>query len=165
HYGDKFFIRTNLDAKNFKVVETSVTQTGKENWKDLIPARDNVLVEDIDIFKDYLVISERKEGLTHLRIKPWDLNVKDHYISFQDPAYTAYTSVNPEFDSQLLRYGYTSLTTPNSIYEYNMNTRENELLKQQEVVGGYNPEEYQSERVFAKADDGTEIPISIVYKK
>lgn len=145
-------------------MQTSLHQTGKENWQEIIPHRSEVLLEDIDIFKNYLVLSERIQGLTALRIKPWNGD-KEHYLDFGEPAYTAYTSSNPEFDTPILRYGYTSMTTPSSVYDYNMQTQEKVLLKQQEVVGGYDSEEYQAERLFATAEDGTKIPMSVVYKK
>ncbi|MNS06942.1 Protease 2 [compost metagenome] len=164
HYGDKFYIITNLDAKNFRLMECPVDKTTKENWKEVIPHRSDVLLENIDIFKNYYVVSERKNGLTQLRIIKW-ADKSEYYLPFQDQAYLAYTSVNREFDTDVLRYGYTSLTTPNSIYDYNMATKERILLKQQEVVGGYNPDDYVSERLYATAKDGTKIPISLVYKK
>lgn len=164
HYGDKFYIITNLNAKNFRLMECPVDKTTKENWKEVIPHRSDVLLEGIDIFKNYYVISERKNGLTQLRIVKWADN-SEYYLPFQDQAYLAYTSVNPEFDTDVVRYGYTSLTTPNSTYDYNMTTKARTLLKQQEVVGGYNPDDYVSERLYATAKDGTKIPISLVYKK
>ena len=163
HFDDKFFIRTNLDAKNFRLMETNENATEKENWKEVIGNRNDVLLEGMDIFHDYLVLSERKNGITQLRIRPWKGD--EHYVEFREDAYLAYTSVNPQFDTEILRLGYTSLTTPNSTYDYNMKTREMTLLKQQEVVGGFNPDEYQSERLYATVTDGTKVPISLVYKK
>lgn len=165
HFGDHFYIVHNLDAKNFKLSRTSIGKTGKANWQDVIPHREDVLLEGVEIFKEFLVVDERKNGLTELRIMPWNKDIAEHYISFQDPAYTAYLSTNPEFDTKVVRYGYSSLTIPSSVYDYNVETRDAELLKQQEVVGGYNPDEYESERIFATGRDGTQIPISIVYKK
>jgi len=164
HYNDKFFIVTNLDAQNFRLMETPDTKTSKVNWKEKIAHRKDTLLEGIDIFKDYLVLTERANANTHMRIIDQKTG-KKHYLNFGEPAYTVYTSVNLDFDSDLLRYGYTSMTTPNSTYDYNMRTQEKKLLKQQEVVGGYNPEDYQTERLWATADDGTQIPMSIVYKK
>ncbi|MEL6357138.1 MAG: S9 family peptidase, partial [Bacteroidota bacterium] len=163
HYEDNFYIRTNLAAKNFRLMKTSETATTKDNWTEVIPNRDDVLLEGIDIFKNYLVVSERKAGLTNLRVMPW--TGEEHYIEFNDPAYVAYTSANPEFDTELLRFGYQSMTTPNSTYDYNMNNKERTLLKQTPVLGGFNSDDYTSERVMAKARDGVEIPLSIVYKK
>ncbi|PHI20083.1 oligopeptidase B [Lewinellaceae bacterium SD302] len=163
HYGDKFYIRTNLDAKNFQLMSTPETATTKDNWETVIGNRDDVLLEGIDIFKDYLVVSERKAGLTNIRVMPWE--GEEHYLEFNDPAYVAGTSANPEFDTDVLRYRYQSLTTPSTVYDYNMNSKEQELLKQQEVLGGFDASEYQSERIMAKARDGAEVPVSIVYKK
>lgn len=164
HYQDKFYIVTNWDALNFRLMETPDTKTDKANWKEVIAHRDDTLLEGIDIFKDYLVVSERSKASTQLRII--SQKTKDeHYMTFEEPAYTIYSSTNLDFDTDLLRYGYTSMTTPNSTYDYNMKTRERKLLKQQEVVGGYNPADYQTERLWATAKDGTKIPMSIVYKK
>jgi oligopeptidase B len=163
HYEDKFYIRTNLDAKNFQLMSTPETATTKENWETVIPNRENVLLEGMDIFKDYLVVSERKAGLTNIRIMPWE--GEEHYIEFNDPAYVAGTSANPEFDTDTLRYTYQSLTTPATVYDYNMASKEQELLKQQEVLGDFDASEYTSERIMAKARDGAEVPVSIVYKK
>ena len=163
HYGDKFYIRTNLDAKNFRLVATPENATTKENWKEIIPNRDDVLLEDMDIFKDYLVLSERKNGITQLRVRPWE--GEEHYIKFKEDAYLTYTSTNLQFDTDLLRIGYTSLTTPNSTYDYNMKTKEMELLKQTEVVGDFNSDNYASERLYVKVRDGVKVPVSMVYKK
>jgi oligopeptidase B len=164
HYGDKFYIVTNLDAKNFRLMETPVESPGRENWKEIIPHREDILLEGIEIFKNFLVVEERANGLTQLRIKKWS-GEDEHYLDFGEETYTAYVSTNRQFDTDVLRFGYTSLTTPNSTYDYNMITREKVLLKQEEVVGGYNPAEYYSERLYAAAEDGTRVPISIVYKK
>lgn len=165
HFGNDFYIVTNLDAKNFRLMKTDVSNTSKENWKEVIPHRSDVLLEGIDIFKDYLVVSERKNGLSNLRIMPWD-GSDEHYVSFNDPAYSTNTYGNPEFDTDTVRFYYSSLTTPGSTYDYNMKTRERTLKKQQEVLGGkFSPENYVSERIMAKARDGKEIPISIVYRK
>ncbi|MBT8219688.1 MAG: S9 family peptidase [Bacteroidia bacterium] len=165
HFEDKFFIRTNKDgAQNFKIMETPEGKTGKENWKDFIEHRTDVLVEGFDIFKDFIVVSEREKGITQIDVRPWQGNA--HRIQFQDEAFLAYTTTNIEFDTDILRLGYTSLTTPRTIYDYDMNSKEFTLLKQQEVVGGeFDPNNYVSERVFAKARDGVEVPISIVYRK
>jgi oligopeptidase B len=163
HFGDKFYIRTNLDAQNFRLMECPEDATGKENWKEIIPHRTDVLLEDVDIFQDYLVLSERKAGITQLRVRPW--KGEEHYIDFGEDAYMAYTSTNLQFDTRLLRIGYTSLTTPNTVYDYDMETRELTQLKQQEVLGGFKPEDYASERIMAKVRDGVEVPISIVYRK
>ncbi len=164
HFKDKFYIRTNLDAKNFRLMETPVTAASKENWKEVIPHRDDVLLEGVDVFKDFLVVEERKNGLNQIRIINWD-DWQDHYIDFGEPTYLAYVSTNPEMDTDTLRYGYTSLTTPNSVIDYNMITREKKLMKQEEVVGDFNPQNYQAERLYATAQDGAKVPISLVYRK
>lgn len=164
HYKDKFYIRTNLDAKNFRLVETPVNKTSKENWTEVIPHREDVLLEGFEIFKNFLVVSERKDGLIQLRVIKWD-GREDHYIDFGEETYMAYISNNPEFDTDLLRFGYTSLTTPRSTFDYDMNTMEKKLLKQQEVVGDFDSDNYHAERLYATAKDGVKIPISLVYKK
>ncbi|MGB1032083.1 MAG: S9 family peptidase, partial [Flavobacteriales bacterium] len=165
HYENDFYIVTNKDAKNFKLVKAPVASAGVENWKDVIPHRSDVLLEGIEIFKDYLVIEERKNGLTELHITTWDGN-GDYYMEFQDAAYTSYTGYNPEFDTKTLRYGYSSMTTPNSTYDFQMDSKERVLLKQQEVIDpSFAPENYESERLMASASDGTLVPISLVYKK
>lgn len=164
HYQDKFYIVTNWDALNFRLMETPIGKTAKEFWKEKIPHRKDTLLEEIDIFKNYLVVSERAKANTHMRVIDQRKGTQ-HYLNFGEEAYTVYPSINLEFDTDLLRYGYTSLTTPSSTFDYNMTTKEKTLLKQQEVVGGYNPAEYQTERLWATADDGTQIPMSIVYKK
>lgn len=161
---DRFLIVTNQNAKNFKLMECPFDQTGQEHWKEVIPHRPDVLLEDVDEFRDFLVVSERKNGLIQLAIR----NLTDgsqHYLDFGEEAYTAYPSNNPEYNTATLRYGYTSLTTPSSTYDYDMNTHEKTLLKQQEVVGGYNVADYRTERLYAIAKDGTQIPISLVYKQ
>ncbi|MTI33475.1 S9 family peptidase [Xanthovirga aplysinae] len=164
HFEDKFYILTNYKAKNFKLVECPVNKTTKENWKDVIAHRDKVLLENVEIFKNFLVVDERKEGLTQLRIINWK-DKSEHYLDFGEPTYTAYISYNPDFNTQELRYGYSSMTTPNSTFDYNMVSREKELKKQTEVVGDFDPANYVSERLFATTSDGTKIPMSIVYRK
>ena len=164
HYEDKFYIVTNWNAKNFRLMETNEFQTNKENWQEVIPHRDDVLLQDIEIFKDYLVVSERAKGLNQIRVINQGTK-EEHYLDFGEAAYMAYVSTNREFDTDVLRYGYTSMTTPNSTYDYNMATKEKTLLKQQEVLGDFDVNNYQSERLYAKARDGVEVPISIVYRK
>ena len=163
HYGDKFYIVTNLDARNFRLMECPESATRQQYWQEVIGHRDDVLLEGIEIFRDFLVLSERKYGITQLRVRPW--NGDEHYIDFGEDAYVAYVSINPEFDTELLRIGYQSMTTPNTTYDYNMRTRHREMLKQEEVLGGFDPSNYRSERVFVRARDGVEIPVSIVYHK
>ena len=165
HFGDHWYILTNKDAAtNFKLMKTPLSNTSRNHWVDLVPHREDVYLEGLEIFKNHLVLEERKNGLTLLRIQAWDGSA-EHYLEFPEETYTAYTGSNPDFDSQTLRYGYTSLTVPSSVYDYDMDTRKQELKKQAEVVGGYDSTLYASERIWAKADDGTEIPISLVYKK
>lgn len=167
HYEDSFYIITNADhATNFKIMKTPVENCSMENWEDIIPHRSGVLLEGFEIFKDYLVLEERKEGLLQIRIID-NRNGKSHYLPFKDPTYTAYIGLNLEFDTEKLRYGYTSLTVPGSTYEYNMQTQSSTLLKQQEVLSGkFFPENYISERIWAPSRDGkTKIPVSLVYHK
>ncbi len=161
---DRFLIVTNQDAKNFKLMECPLDQTGVAHWREVIPHREDVLLEEVDEFKDFLVVSERKNGLIQLAIRKL-ADGTAHYLDFGEEAYTAYTAANPEYRTATLRYGYTSLTTPSSTYDYDMGTREKTLLKQQEVVGGYTVENYVTERLYATAGDGTRVPISLVYKK
>ena len=166
HFDDSFYVLTNLDrATNFKLMKTPENATSKENWKDLIPHRADVLVEDIDIFKNYLVIKERNNGLTKIRIKPW-IGENDYYLPFDSETYTAYTTSNVDFDTDILRYGYQSLTTPSSVIDFDMKTKTKIVLKEQEVLGGnFDKNNYNEERIWATATDGTKVPISIVYKK
>ena len=164
HQGDRFLILTNHEAKNFRLMETPEHNTGIENWSEIIANRDDVLLEDVDVFSDFFVLTERKNGLQKFRIFDGKKN-KAHYLSFDEADYYAYTTSNPDYFSRLLRYGYTSLKTPNSVFDYDISNRGKTLLKQQEVVGGYNPDEYLTERLYATARDGVKVPISIVYKK
>ena len=163
HYGDHFYIRTNDGAQNFRLVKTPVTATEKANWQEVIPHRADVLLENFEMFEDYLVLSERKDGLIRLRVRPWD-GSGEHYIDFGEPAYLAYVETNPEFDTAVLRYGYTSMTTPNSVYDYHMATQEKTLMKQDEVLGDFDSARYTTERLYATARDGVQVPISLVYR-
>ncbi|QQD14748.1 S9 family peptidase [Sphingobacterium sp. UDSM-2020] len=160
---DRFLIVTNDEAKNFKVMQCQLGMTSREHWRAFIPHREDVLVSEVDEFKDYLVVTERKKGLSQIAIHNLQ-NEEQYYLDFGEVAYTVYPSTNVEYDTQKLRFGYTSLVTPLSTYEYDMVTRKKILLKQQEVVGGYDTHAYSTERIFAKASDGTAIPISLVYK-
>jgi oligopeptidase B len=164
HFQDHFYIRTNYQAKNFRLMKTPVTSTGKEHWQEVIPHRDEVFLSNFEIFKDHLVLSERKNGLTQIRIIAWN-GKDDHYLDFGEPAYLAYISTNPDFNTTTLRYGYTSLTTPNSVYDYDMVKRRKKLLKQDEVLRGFRSENYITERLYATARDGAKVPISVVYRK
>lgn len=164
HFHDKFYIVTNLDAPNFRLMETSERQTTRPNWKEKIPNRKDTLLEGIEIFREYLVLSERAHANTHMRIIDQKTGAK-HYLSFGEPAYTVSPSINIDFDTEWLRYDYSSLTRPASTFDYNMRTKERKLLKEQEVVGGYDKDEYQTERLWAMARDGVNVPISLVYKK
>ncbi len=165
HYKDKFYILTNWEARNFRLMEAPVSSPSKENWKEVIPHRSDVLLEGVEIFNDYMVLSERIKGITELRVIPSD-GSKEHYIKFDEDSHLIYSSVNMDFDTDVLRFGYTSLTTPSSTFDYNMRTKERTLLKEQEIVSNtFDKNNYTSERIYAKARDGAEVPISIVYKK
>jgi len=163
HFKDKFFILTNDRAKNFKLVETLVAKPGKENWTEVIPHREDVLLEDFAVFNNFLVLDERKMGLTQLRIIAW-ADKSEHYLDFGEATYTACLSMNPEFDTDVVRYRYASLTTPNSTFNYNMKSKQKTLLKQEEVLGGFDPKNYHAERLYAVAKDGVQVPISLVYR-
>ncbi|WP_396209096.1 S9 family peptidase [Flavobacterium sp.] len=166
HYGDSFYIVTNKDkATNFKLMKTSETRTSSENWIDLIGHRRDVLLEGIEIFKDYLVVEERSNGLNKIQIRPWN-GKGSYYLPFAIETYTAYTTTNVDFDTEILRYGYQSMATPSSIIDFNMRTQEKKVLKEQEVLGGaFDKNNYIEERVWVTATDGTKVPISMVYKK
>ncbi|MEN8154718.1 MAG: S9 family peptidase [Acidobacteriota bacterium] len=164
HYKNNFYIKTNYKAKNFRLMSTPVTKTSKSNWKEIIPHRKDVFLSGFELFQDNLVLSERKNGLINLRVIRWK-DKSEHYLDFGEEAYAAYISYNPEFNTRLLRYGYSSMTTPDSTYDYDMGKRTRKLLKQQEVIGDFKPENYKTERHYAKAKDGTKIPISLVYRK
>lgn len=167
HFEDEFYIITNADeATNFKIVTVKVDQPQIENWVDLIPHRENILLEGFEIFQNYLVLEEREEGL--LQIKIIDNKTSEHhYLEFNDPTYTAFIELNLEFETSLLRFGYTSLLQPSATFEYNMETRTTTLLKEQEVLGeGFTKADYRSERIWAVSGDGnSRIPISLVYHK
>jgi oligopeptidase B len=168
HYGDSFYIRTNLNAENFRLVKAPVASPGLENWTEVVPHREDVFLQSYEIFKDYLVLTERSNGLRQLRVISWNGD-EDYYLEFDEPTYVAYVSDNPEFDTPLLRYGYSSLSTPPSTYDYNMATRKPTLLKQEEVIG-YDPSLYTTERLWAPVrqddefDAGVRVPISLVYR-
>ena len=164
HFEDKFYIRTNWNAKNFRLMQTCEDATEKGNWTEVIPHQENVFFEGFLTFNKHLVLSERIKGITQLKVINQE-NKSEHYVPFSEETFNAWFGQNPEFETSVMRIGYTSLTTPTTTYDYNLNTKEFKLLKQQEVVGGYNATDYKSERIYAKASDGTEIPISLVYHK
>lgn len=166
HYGDHFYIQTNKDdAKNFKLMKTSVDKTEKEHWVDVIPHREDTLLEDVSIFKEYLVLEERTNGLNKIRIKRWD-GKEDYYLPFDEETYSVGVYANPEFDTNIIRYSYNSFTTPNSVIDFNMKDRSKEIKKEQEVLGGkFDKSNYKSERVWATARDGKKVAISLVYHK
>ncbi|MBM1107391.1 S9 family peptidase [Aurantibacter crassamenti] len=166
HYDDKFYVHTNKDeATNFKMMVTDENKTTSENWVEFIPHRADVLLEDIDIFKDYYVISERENGLNKLHIVRWDSS-DNYFLPFDNETYTAATSTNVDFDTKILRYAYNSMTSPSSVIDFNMETKEKTIKKEQEVLGGnFDKANYKSKRVWATARDGVKVPISLVYHK
>ena len=167
HYQDEFYIITNADdATNFKIVKTKVENPGIENWEEVIPHREETLLEGFEIFNDYFVIEERTDGLLQIKIIENESG-NSHYLHFSDPTYTAYIGLNLEFNTEKLRFGYTSLTKPNSTLEYDMKDKTTKILKEQEVLGGkFSTDNYISERIWADSRDGeTQIPISLVYHK
>ncbi|OIQ23960.1 S9 family peptidase [Lacinutrix sp. MedPE-SW] len=166
HYDDSFYIITNNnEATNFKLQKTSIHATEKSNWVDVLPHREEVLLEDIEIFKNYLVVNERENGLNKIRIISWD-KTEDYYLDFNSETYTASLGNNPDFNSNTLRYSYNSLTTPSSVIDYNFSTKKSEVKKEQEVLDkNFDKNNYTSQRVWATAKDNTKIPMSIVYKK
>ncbi len=164
HYGDHFFITTNWEAKNFRLMKCPLEDTRQSQWQEVLPHREEVLLEGVEIFREYMVVDERINGLTCLRIMRWD-NTVDYYLPFADAAYAAGVGANPDFNTEILRYGYSSMVTPASTFDFNMRTQESCLLKQQEVVGGYDRNQYYCERVMVTARDGVQVPMSIVYRK
>jgi oligopeptidase B len=165
HLGNTFYIRTNCDsAKNFKLMITPDARPSRDNWKDMISHRSDVLFEGFELFDNFLVLQERIKGLNNLRVITSDKK-SDYYIDFGEEAYTAGINVNAEPASKTLRYSYSSLTTPNSVIDYNMVTKEKKVMKQDEVLGGFDQKNYESKRLWAKAGDGTMVPVSLVYRK
>src|SRR6266568_4974499 len=164
HFGDYFYILSNDHAKNFRLMRTPVAKPGRDNWQEVIPHRADVLLEDFEFFRDYLVLTERKDGLVQLRVRPWS-GTNEYYLDFGEPAYFAYVSTNREFDTPVLRYGYTSLTTPSSTYDYDMKTRQKTLLKRDQILGGFDPANYVTERLYTTARDGARVPVSLVHRK
>tara|TARA_R110002073_G_scaffold8207_1_gene45562 strand:- start:11747 stop:13843 length:2097 start_codon:yes stop_codon:yes gene_type:complete len=166
HYGDHFYIQTNKDnAINFKLMKTPVDKTEKENWTDVIPHREDTLLEDVSIFKEYLVIEERTNGLNRIRVKRWD-GTEDYYLPFDEETYSVGVYANPEFDSEIIRYSYNSMTTPVSVIDFNMKDQSKDVKKEQEVLGGgFDKNNYKSERLWVTARDGKKVAISLVYHK
>jgi len=164
HHGKDFYAMTNENAQNFKIIKTAVRGPARRVWKTVIEHRDSVMIEGLSMFKDYMVVLERENGLRRVKITNFETK-KSHYIDFPEPIYMVSPSSNAEYITETLRFTYYSLVTPRSIFDYDMQTRERELKKQYEVLGGYDPEEYTSERIFAEAPDGVKVPISLVYKK
>ncbi len=163
-YGNDFYIRTNKNATTFRLVKVPITDPGQSNWAEVLPYRKEVTVGGIDFFANHMIVYEREKGLQKMRVTDMRSSAT-HYIEFPEPVYTAFSNVNRVFDTNVFRLSYQSLTTPSSIYDYNLDTKERKLIRQQEVLGGYDPTQYQSERIYAKAGDGVEVPISLVYKK
>jgi oligopeptidase B len=164
HLADKFFVRTNWEAANYRLMVTPVTNTAKATWRDAITRHPEIFLDNFNLFREYIVLNERKGGLRQLHV----VSLKDkqeHYLQFDEPAYTATIGTNAEQDTPLLRYNYTSLTTPMSTFEYDMTTRTSTLLKEQAVLGNFNKKDYVTERIFVKSRDNVFIPMSIVYKK
>lgn len=165
HYEDHFYILTNKDgATNFKLMKTPVSATTEENWIEMVAHNEDVLLEDIDLFKEYLVVSERSDGLNKIRVSRWD-GTEAYFLPFDNETYTAYTSTNPDFDTEILRYTYNSLTTPTQVVDFNMRTLEKDVKKEQTVLGDFSKEDYVSDRIWATAKDGTKIPMTLVHKK
>ncbi len=164
HQDGRFLILTNYKATNFQLMEVGEKKTNIDNWKAIIPGRDDVLLEGVDVFSDFYVVTERKNGLIEFKIFNTRSN-NDYYLDFEEDDYFVTSSTNPDYSSQRLRYIYTSLKTPRTVYDYDMIDHKQTLLKREEVVGGYNPDDYVTERKYAISRDGIKVPISIVYKK
>ena len=165
HTGEHFYIRTNLDARNFCLMKCTEHETGKIHWSSVVPHREDVLLEEVDEFDGFLALSERQHGLTKISILPFDGNTEAHYLHFSEEVYMVGTAVNREMQTKQLRVNYQSLTTPQTVYEYDIEDRRFRLLKQEEVLGGFSPSNYHAERIYATARDGMQVPVSLVYKK
>jgi oligopeptidase B len=164
HQGDRFVILANLGARNFRLMECPLDRTGRENWRDIVPARDGVLLEGFDVFTDWLLVVERYDGLTHLRVIPRN-GGEGHTLAFADPTWSVGSEINPVMDADVLRYAYTSPTTPRTVYAFDMRTHKETLLKRQEVLGGFDPANYEAEYLHVTARDGTPVPVSLVHRK
>lgn len=164
HFGEKLYIVTNWEAKNFRLMETPVSKPSRSNWKEVVAHREETLLEGVEIFRDHMVLEERTGGLAQLRIRQMSTG-KEHYVDFGEAAYTVFVSTNKDFNTDILRYGYSSMTTPWSTFDYSMTTKERTLMKEQPVLGDFNKDNYATERIMAPARDGTLVPVSIVYRK
>ena len=163
HVGNRFIIRTNLEAENFRLMWAPVSRPGRANWRELIPGRDDAFLQDVEVFRNFMVVTERRGGLRHLRVIPWN-GSEEYEVEIDDPAYVTWVDENHEFDTRVLRYGYSSPNTPETIYDLDLATRERTLLKQETVLGGFNSANYTVERQMAPARDGIEVPVSLVYQ-
>lgn len=164
HYNDQWYVLTNWNATNFRLMACPLDKTSKDNWTEVVSHREDTLLEGIELFKDFMVLEERRGGLTHIHVRQFSTG-EAHYIVMDEETYSCGTGANPEFNTNNLRFGYTSLTTPSSTFDYDMVTKEKVLKKQQEVVGGYEKDNYVSKRILVKARDGVLVPMSMVYKK
>ncbi len=168
HAGDRFYIRTNDGAENFRLMSTPVSATGRAHWAEVIPHRPGVFLDGFEVFENFLVTAERKDGLRQIRVIPWQQlsgGEGGHYLEFDEPAYSVFPGNNPEFETDTLRYDYSSLTTPRSTFDYQMESRERTLLKQQEILGGFDSADYETERLWVPARDGVSVPVSLVFRK
>lgn len=164
HHEDIFFILTNDNAHNFRLMSAPVEDPGRDNWREIIPHRNAVKLDDVEVFRDHVAVFEREDGLKRIRVI--DVRTQEaHVVTFDEPVYTIWAADNPEYDSNVLRFNYTSMVTPRRVYDYDMDTRVRELCKQYEVLGGYDADGYACERIHAAATDGTRIPISLFYRR
>ena len=164
HWGKYFYIQTNKNAKTFRMVRVPINNLNEKLWEEVIPYRKDVTLEGMDFFVNHSVVYEREKGLQKMFVTDMRTGTS-HYIEFPDPVYTVYATMNETYNTNIFRYNYQSLIRPSTIFDYNLDTKETKLIKQQEVLGGYNPSDYVSERIYAKAANGVEVPISLVYKK
>jgi oligopeptidase B len=164
HHGDLFYIRTNDKGRNFRLASAPVSHSERENWKEVVPHRADVMLEGVECFRNHYALLERENGIPQISVTDFRSG-QSHRVKFPEPAYATFPAANREWDTSLFRYSYQSLVTPSSVFDYDMDQRESKLLKQTEVPGGFNPAQYESERIYATAKDGVHIPISLVYKK
>ena len=164
HYGDSFYVLTNFEAKNFRLMKASENERERDKWQEVIPHQDNVLIEDFALFREFVAVAERCDGLSRLHIKRWD-ETDEHHVTFEEPVYEVHIGANKVPETTTLRINYSSLTTPFSVYDYDIRTRERNFLKRDEVLGGFDESRYETRRIFALATDGTKIPISLVGRR